>query len=71
MTQAQKDLPRPVNLEVTKLDNGTKLIKPENQLGTHGFSPKAWTAAVVRKNPIPSFLAANKAWSKKDINAVV
>ena len=62
----KRTLERPVRLEITKLRTGS-IVRPENQLGTIGWYPKAWQAAYVNNNPISSFLANNPNWSTQDI----
>lgn len=69
----EKKLSKPVNLETMKMRSGEVLVRPAGQLGTDGFSPKAWTIAAVGKgqNPTSAFLARNKGWSKEEIAEVV
>jgi len=68
-----KKLSKPVNLETMKMRSGETLVRPAKQLGTDGFSPKAWTITAVGKgqNPMSAFLAKNKNWSKEDIAEVL
>ena len=68
-----KKLSAPVDLETMKMRSGEVLVRPAGQLGTDGFSPKAWTITVVGKgqNPISAFLAKNKGWSKEEIAKVL
>ena len=68
-----KKLSAPVDLETMKMRSGEVLVRPAGQLGTDGFSPKAWTITAVGKgqNPISAFLAKNKGWSKEEIAKVL
>jgi hypothetical protein len=37
-----------MKLEATQLRDGKWCVRPEGQLGTCGWSPKAWTAVFVK-----------------------
>jgi len=63
----KRALEEPVRLEITRLRTGS-IVRPENQLGTIGWHPKAWRAAYVTSNPTSSFLANNPNWTIQDIN---
>ena len=70
MNDQTKALEIPVRLEVEKLRLGS-IVKPEGQLGTIGWYPKAWQAAyVTNKCAIHSFLNSNHNWNTEDINGV-
>jgi hypothetical protein len=58
-----------MKLEVTTLRNG-RVVKPEGQLGTCGWHPKAWVYARMRRNDTPeqAFLRANPNWSTGDLS---
>ena len=49
-----------------------KLVRPQGQLGSCGWSPKAWTAVPVNpgEEPITEFLRVNKNWKLSDISGL-
>lgn len=58
-----------IELEVTVLRGGTKIVRPANTLGTCGWHPKGWTLGVMGRGDTPAsaFLAANPNWSQGDL----
>lgn len=56
-------------LEVETLRSGTKIVRPAHAVGTCGWSPKAWTLAVIRRGetPLRAFLKANPNWTEGEI----
>jgi hypothetical protein len=62
-----------IELEVTPLRDGTKLVRPAGALGTCGWHPKGWILGVMgrRDTPASAFLAANPNWSQDDLSGKV
>lgn len=56
-------------LKVEMLRSGTKIVRPDGAVGTCGWSPKAWTLAVIHRNEAPrvAFLKANPNWNEGEI----
>lgn len=59
-----------IKLEVERLRTCT-IVRPANACGTCGWSPKAWTIAVIdrrkRYDPIGAFIEANKLWTRDEV----
>ena len=57
-------------LEVTHLRN-YKIVRPLGAMGTCGFHPKAWQAAVIKKRPretaVSAFWRANPNWKEQEV----
>jgi len=56
------------NLEVINFRSGAKGVKPEGQLGTCGWSPRAWQPEESAKE---AFLEENSNWSADQIDSIV
>ena len=57
-----------MKLEVTELRTLNKIVRPAGARGTCGFSPKPWTAAVMKRGETPeqAFLRTNPKWKESD-----
>lgn len=57
-----------IELQTTQLRTCT-VVRPKGGLGTMGWWPKPWDAAVIkrRETPAQAFLRVNKKWSWNDI----
>lgn len=53
-----------LNLDVTTLSSGTRIVRPAGALGTCGWHPRAWIAAVMQRGDSPesAFYRANPRW---------
>ena len=60
-----------MKLAIKYLRSG-KLVRPQGQLGSCGWAPKAWTAVPVYsgEEPITEFLRVNKNWKLSDISGL-
>ena len=68
-----------MKLSVTDLRSANRVrigfvVRPEGQLGSCGWAPKAWTAVPIyslRENPIAEFLRVNTNWNPSDISGII
>ena len=53
-----------IELEVEVLCTGHRLVRPKGELGTCGWSPRAWVATYVKRHetPLQAFLRGNPRW---------
>jgi len=62
-----------VNLEVINFRSGAKGVKPEGQLGTCGWSPRAWQICMMLPDETAqeAFLEGNSNWTADQIDSIV
>lgn len=60
------------DLEVIRTKSGGYFVRPKGEVGTCGWSPKAWQIAAIRRYEIPmvAFLNANRNWVMSDIGFI-
>ena len=62
-----------LNLSVQHLSGGETIIRPRGALGTCGWSPLPWQAAILEPGETPeeAFLRVNPRWEAADENTLL
>jgi len=62
-----------INLEIINFRSGAKGVKPKGQLGTCGWSPRAWQLVYVlpEESAKEAFLEGNSNWTADQIDGIV